>query len=38
LKKKPDVIATACPMCKKAFMNGVDFQVKDVAELVSESL
>jgi Fe-S oxidoreductase len=34
LKKNPDMIATACPMCKKAFMHGVDFQVKDVAEIV----
>jgi len=38
LKKKPDLIATACPMCKKSFMNGVDFPVKDVAEIVAEGM
>jgi Fe-S oxidoreductase len=38
LKKNPDLIATACPMCKKAFMYGTDFQVKDVAEIVGEGL
>jgi Fe-S oxidoreductase len=38
LKKNPDVIATACPMCKKAFTNGTDFQVKDVAEIISEGI
>ncbi|MCL2245529.1 MAG: (Fe-S)-binding protein [Lentimicrobiaceae bacterium] len=38
LRKKPDIIATACPMCKKALMHGVDNQVKDVAEIVSENL
>jgi len=38
LKKKPDLIATACPMCKKAFMYGTDFQIKDVAEIISEGM
>ena len=38
LKKKPEMIATACPMCKKAFNHGVDFQVKDIAEIVNENL
>jgi Fe-S oxidoreductase len=38
LKSKPDVIATACPMCKKAFMHGSDFPVKDVAEILSGCL
>jgi len=38
LENKPDLIATACPMCKKAFMYGTDFQVKDVAEIISEAL
>jgi Fe-S oxidoreductase len=36
LEKKPDLIATACPMCKKAFMYGTDLQVKDVAEIVND--
>jgi Fe-S oxidoreductase len=38
IKKKPDIIATACPMCKKAFMHGTDFHVKDLAEIINESL
>jgi Fe-S oxidoreductase len=38
LKNKPDVIATACPMCKKALMHGSDFPVKDVAEIIDGSL
>jgi Fe-S oxidoreductase len=38
LENKPDVIATACPMCKKAFMHGSDFPVKDIVEIVSENL
>jgi len=38
LKNKPDMIATACPMCKKAFMHGCDFPVKDVSEIISENI
>ena len=38
LYKKPDLIATACPMCKKAFCNSTDLQVKDVAEIVQQNL
>jgi len=38
LKSNPDLIATACPMCKKAFMHGSDFPVKDIAEIVSENI
>jgi Fe-S oxidoreductase len=38
LKNKPDLIATACPMCKKALMHGSDFPVKDVAEIVCDHL
>ena len=34
----PDVIATACPMCKKAFCHATDSVVKDVAEIVRENL
>lgn len=34
----PDVIATACPMCKKAFTRGQDFPVKDVAEIVAANI
>lgn len=38
LYKKPDVIATACPMCKKAFRHASDFPVKDIAEIVKDNL
>ena len=34
----PDVIATACPMCKKAFKHGTTANVKDIAEIVVENL
>lgn len=34
----PDVVVTACPMCKKAFKHGTDVNVKDIAEVVAENL
>lgn len=34
----PDVIATACPMCKKAFKHSTDVNVKDIAEIVAENI
>ncbi len=34
----PDVIATACPACKKALTRAESFPVKDVAEIVSENI
>lgn len=34
----PDVIATACPMCKKAFKHGTDANVMDIAEIVAENI
>ncbi|HNW68690.1 MAG TPA: (Fe-S)-binding protein [Bacteroidales bacterium] len=36
--KKPDVIATACPMCKKAFKHSMDFPIRDIAEIVKDNL
>ena len=38
LYKNPDLIATACPMCKKAFCNSTNLQVKDIAEIVQLNL
>lgn len=38
LEKQPDVIATACPMCKRAFQHGTDAKVKDIAEIVAEQI
>ena len=38
LAPEPDLIATACPMCKKAFMRADDVPVKDIAEIVAENI
>ncbi|MCQ2959410.1 MAG: (Fe-S)-binding protein [Bacteroidales bacterium] len=38
LNQNPDMLATACPLCKKTFVKGVDIQVKDIAEIVAESM
>lgn len=38
LNAHPDVIATACPMCKKALVHGNSFPVNDIAEIVSRNL
>ncbi|NDV46910.1 4Fe-4S dicluster domain-containing protein [Paludibacter sp. 221] len=37
-KSNPDVLATACPLCKKTFANGNKVKVKDIAEIVAENL
>ena len=34
----PDILVTACPLCKKTFNTGSDTPVMDIAELVAESL
>ena len=34
----PDVLVTACPLCKKTFESGCTVPVKDIAELVAESM
>jgi len=34
----PDILVTACPLCKKTFESGNVTQVKDIAELVAESM
>lgn len=38
LHENPDVLATACPLCKKTFVKGVDIQVKDIAEIVADAI
>ena len=38
LKNQPDIIATACPLCKKTFEKQSTVVVKDIAELVYASL
>ncbi len=35
---KPDILATACPMCKKAFIHGNKAKVADIAEIVADCL
>jgi Fe-S oxidoreductase len=34
----PDILATACPACKKAFSETNKVEVKDIAEIVAENL
>jgi Fe-S oxidoreductase len=36
-KPNPDVLATACPLCKKTFAGGNRTKVKDIAEIVAEN-
>jgi Fe-S oxidoreductase len=35
---KPDILATACPLCKKTFAAVSDTRVADIAELTAEAL
>ena len=37
-KNNPDIIATACPLCKKAFQHSSSDNVKDIAEIVAKNL
>jgi Fe-S oxidoreductase len=34
----PDLLITACPLCKKTFQDGSDVKVMDIAELVAERM
>ena len=38
LEPHPDMIATACPMCKKAFTHGTDTPVRDIAEIIADAI
>jgi len=38
LQNQPDLLATACPLCKKTFEKQSPVDVKDIAELVYEAL
>ncbi len=38
LINKPDILATACPLCKKTFQKSAQIPVKDIAEIVAEAL
>lgn len=37
-KAKPDILATACPLCKKTFSSATETRVADIAEIVAEAL
>jgi Fe-S oxidoreductase len=37
-KTDPDILATACPLCKKTFAGVSDTPVADIAEIVAEAL
>jgi Fe-S oxidoreductase len=38
MKPSPDLLVTACPLCKKTFQDGSTVVVKDIAELVAEQM
>lgn len=35
---KPDILATACPLCKKTFSSATEVRVADISEIVAEVL
>lgn len=37
-KDNPDILATACPLCKKTFTSATTTKVADIAEIVAEAL
>lgn len=37
-KNSPDVIATACPLCKKTFASATNVRVSDIAEIAAAAL
>jgi Fe-S oxidoreductase len=37
-KDNPDILATACPLCKKTFSGVTDTRVADISEIVAEAL
>ncbi|MDO9255584.1 MAG: heterodisulfide reductase-related iron-sulfur binding cluster [Bacteroidales bacterium] len=37
-QSRPDVLVTACPLCKKTFDSGNTIVVKDIAELVADNM
>jgi Fe-S oxidoreductase len=37
-ESQPDILVTACPLCKKTFDSGNAIVVKDIAEIVAESM
>jgi len=37
-KGKPDILATACPLCKKTFSAATETRVADISEIVADAL
>jgi Fe-S oxidoreductase len=37
-KVNPDILATACPLCKKTFSAATETRVADISEIVAEAL
>ncbi len=37
-KERPDVLVTACPLCKKSFVHGNKAAVMDIAEIVAKNI
>jgi len=37
-KRNPDILATACPLCKKTFSSSTEIRVADISEIVAEAL
>lgn len=37
-RNNPDILATACPLCKKTFASATGTKVADIAEIVAESI
>jgi len=37
-ESQPDILVTACPLCKKTFDSGNMIKVKDIAEIVAENM
>lgn len=35
---KPEIVATACPLCKKTFLPSTSIKVADISEIVAEAL
>ena len=38
VKGNPDILATACPLCKKTFTNATKTKVADISEIVAEAI
>ncbi|NSW95293.1 MAG: 4Fe-4S dicluster domain-containing protein [Bacteroidales bacterium] len=37
-RNNPDILATACPLCKKSFINATDTKVADISEIAAKAL